>query len=369
VQRTLAVLALMTGLVTTAQAQQQWHSEFGISSGYSRIKPAGTGASDHVDVFGIPSFSLAGVIPGGASLFGIVPVKNKLAIELSAGALQGNVILPGLVGDATFFNVDARADYALTRKVYAAAGAALNFVENGGVHETQVGVEAAVGYRFGFILGLRGRVEANAVFLHKTDLVDPRDVYALEFGVSKQLGAHGRSTAPARATNRAWRSQLGIQGGYTRAHVIGAGVDLTGLSIPGFGGAVTLFGSPASPPILFAILPVGGKFAIEPGLDISRVQGGGTTAFSTNASARLNYAVGHGWYGAAGGNVQYLKLTGGSGETVTGANVAWGYRFPLAGGLGGRFEIDYTMMGENTDLLLPPTNTLGLLFGVTMALQ
>src|SRR6267142_1944497 len=206
VQRTLAVLALMTGLVTTAQAQQQWHSEFGISSGYSRIKPAGTGASDHVDVFGIPSFSLAGVIPGGASLFGIVPVKNKLAIELSAGALQGNVILPGLVGDATFFNVDARADYALTRKVYAAAGAALNFVENGGVHETQVGVEAAVGYRFGFILGLRGRVEANAVFLHKTDLVDPRDVYALEFGVSKQLGAHGRSTAPARATNRAWRS-------------------------------------------------------------------------------------------------------------------------------------------------------------------
>jgi hypothetical protein len=369
VQRLLAVLALMAGLVTTVQAQQQWHSEFGISSGYSRIKPAGTGASDYIDVFGIPSFSLAGVIPGGASLFGIVPVKNKVAIELSASALQGNAILPGLIGDATFFSLDARVDYALTRNVYGAAGAAFNFLENGGLHETQLGVEAALGYRFGFIVGLRGRIEANAVFLHKTNLVDPRTVYALEFGVSKQIGAHGRSTVPVRATNRAWRSQLGIQGGYTRAHVIGADLDLTALSIPGFGGVVTLFGSPAAPPILFAILPVGSKFAIEPGLDISRVQTGGMTEVSTNASARLNYAVGHGWYGAAGGNLQYFKVTGSSGETVTGANVAWGYRFPLAGGLGGRFEIDYTMMGKNTDLALPPTNTLGLLFGVTMALQ
>jgi hypothetical protein len=37
--------------------------------------------------------------------------------------------------------------------------------------------------------------------------------------------------------------------------------------------------------------------------------------------------------------------------------------------LGGRFEANYTMFGENTDLGLVPTNTFGLMFGVTMPLK
>ncbi len=366
-QRTFLLFALLVGITATARGQS-WHSEFGIQSGYTRIKRAGSGAPDHIDVIGIPGFNLPGLLPAGASLFAIVPWNSKIAFETSVSTLQGNALL---IGDATFFNVDVRGDYAITPKVYAAAGGALHFIETNGAHETQLGVEAAVGYRFGFIRGLRGRVEASALFLGKANLLPPFDVYALEFGVSKQLGATGtraRTAAPARASNRAWQPMLGIQGGYTRAHNVGGG-DRTALAIPGIGGSVSVLGTPAGPPILFAILPVARKFAIEPGIDLARVQTSGTTIFAANTSARMNYAVSGGWYGAVGGNLLYVKATGQGGETVTGLNLTWGYRFPLTGGLGGRFELDYTMMKENTNLALPPTNTLGLQFAATMPLR
>ena len=355
-----ALIALLVGITTLSQAQR-WRSEFGIQSGYTRIKPAGTGAHDQIDLIGIPGFNLPGLLPAGASLFAIVPLKNRIALETSLSTLQGNALI---LGDATFFKWDVRGDYAITPHVYAAAGGALHFVETNGAHETQLGVATALGYRFGFIRGLLGRVEANALFIGKAKLLPPVDVYALEFGVSKALAA----AAPARASNRAWQSMLGIQGGYTRAHDVGGG-DRTALAVPGIGGSISVLGTPAGPPILFAILPIARKIAIEPGIDLARVQASGTTVVAVNSSTRVDYAVAGGWYGAVGGNLLYLKATGQGSETVTGLNAAWGYRFPLTSSLGGRFEIDYTMMKANTKLLLPPINTLGLQFGATMPLR
>jgi len=362
------MLALIASVATTAQAQT-WHSEFGVQSGYSRIKLAGTNTSDHIDVFGVPGINLPGVLPGGASLFAILPWKNKIAFETSLSALQGNALSPALPGDATFFNLGVRGDYAITPKFYAAAGGAVNWIESTGQHETQLGIDAAVGYRFGFVRGLRGRIEASAQFYGKSDLLSPVDIYAVEFGVSKQLGARSRTSAPPRASTRAWQPMLGVQGGYTRSHSVGGGADLTAVSVPGLGGSVTVLGTPAGPPIVFAILPIGRKIAVEPGLDLSRIQTSGTTVFGANASARLNYAVSGGWYGALGANLVYIKATGAGGETVTGMNLAWGYRFPFSSGLGGRFEIDYSMLRKNDNLPLPATNTLGLQFGATMPLR
>lgn len=371
-QRTFATLALLSALATGAQAQS-WHTEFGIQSGYTRLKAAGTGNSDYIDVFGIPGFNVPGIIPAGPSLFAILPWKNKIAVETSLSTRQGN---DGLLGDATSLNLGVRGDYAITPRLYGAAGGVLNWIETGGQHETQLGVSAALGYRFGFVRGLRGRVEANVAFLGKSNLLSPVDIYSVQFGVSKQLGsagaggaARGRNTAPALASNRAWQPVFGVQGGYTRSHTVGGGSDLTALSVPGIGGAVTVLGTPAGPPVLFAILPIGRKIAIEPGLDVSRIQTSGTTLFSGNLSTRLNYAVSGGWYAAAGGNLQYIKVTGSGGESVTGANLAWGYRFPFTSGLGGRFEMAYTMMRKNTNLGLPATNTLALQFGATMPLR
>lgn len=363
------MLAVLSALATGARAQS-WHTELGIQSGYTRLKPAGTGASDPIDVFGIPGFNVGGIIPAGPSLFAVLPWKNKIAVETSLSARQGN---DGLLGDATSLNLGVRGDYAITPKLYGAAGGLLNWIETSGQHETQLGVSAAVGYRFGFVRGLRGRVEANVAFLGKSNLLSPVDIYSVQFGVSKQLGAatgaRGRTAAPARASNRAWEPAFGVQGGYTRAHTVGGGSDLTALSIPGIGGAVSILGTSAGPPVLFAILPIGRKIAIEPGLDISRIQTSGTTLFGGNLSARLNYAVSGGWYAAAGGNLLYLKVTGAGGESVTGMNLAWGYRFPFTSGLGGRFEMGYTMMRKNSNVPLPPTNTLALQFGATMPLR
>jgi hypothetical protein len=363
----LAVLAILSGLFTTLPAQS-WHSEFGFQAGYTRVKPAGTGASDQIDVFSLPAFNLPGIIPAGASLFAIIPWKNRLAVETSAGLFQGNAL--GLLGDGTFFDLGLRANYAFTPQLYAAVGGRVNWLETGGLSETQLGVQAAVGYRFGFVAGLRGRVEANASFLGKTELLAPANTYGMEFGVSKQLGsaARGRSSAPAKNT-RAWQPALGLQGGYSRAHAVGGGGDATTLAFPGLGGGATVLGSPAGPPVLFAILPVGTKIAIEPGLDLNRVQSQGQTLFGANVTARLNYAVSGGWYAAAGGNLVYLQVTGADAETITGGNVAWGYRFPLVAGLGGRVEIDYTMMAKNDDIGFPAINTFGIQFAATMPLK
>lgn len=162
-----------------------------------------------------------------------------------------------------------------------------------------------------------------------------------------------------------------MQGGYVRAHAVGGG-DFTGLSFPGLGGAFATFGNlgaPVGAPSVFAIFPIGRKIALEPGLDLHRIQTQGTTIFVGNLALRLNYAVKGGWYGALGGNLEYAKATGTDAETVTGMNVGWGYRFPFTRGLGGRVELNYSMMGDNANLLLPPINTFSLLFGVTMPLR
>lgn len=366
-RRTFALLALAAGVTTSVQAQRVWQTEFGIQSGYTRVKPAGTNASDHIDAFGVPGFTMPALVPAGASLFAIFPWKGKIAFEGSLSAFQGNA-LP-LLGDGTAFDLGVRANYALTPKVYAAAGGRLNWIEFGGQHETQLGIQAGVGYRFGFVAGLRGRVEANASFLGNSALLSPFNTYALEFGVSKQLGtARARSSAPTRRAS-AWQPVLGVQGGYTRAHAVGGAGDLTALSIPGVGGSATVLGTPAGPPVLFAILPVGSKLAIEPGLDISRIQTQGNTLAAANVSARLNYAVSGGWYAGVGGNLVYVKVTGADAETITGLNLGWGYRFPLVAGLGGRFELDYTLMADNANLGLPPVNTVGLQFAATMPLR
>jgi hypothetical protein len=42
---------------------------------------------------------------------------------------------------------------------------------------------------------------------------------------------------------------------------------------------------------------------------------------------------------------------------------------PLTSGLGGRFEANYTLMGENTNVGFPPIHTFALQFGVTLPMR
>lgn len=369
-RRTFAILALAASLTTSAQAQRSWQTEFGIQGGFTRLVAAGSGG-DPTDAFSLPGFNLGNTLPSSAGVYVIIPWSQKLAVETDIAASQLN-----LGGTITLFSLGVRGDYALTRQFYAAAGGALAY-NNGVANETQLGVQAALGYRHRLTGALTGRLEVRTTFYAKAENAPPVDGYGVLLGVSTATTrARPARSGSAAAARRAWTPQLGLSGGYANVHLIGTGSG-TALAFPGYGGAIGTAlstGAPflravTLPPTVFVILPVGDKVAIEPGVDIHRFQESGQTDFSGNLSARLNYAVHGGWYGALGGNLHYMKTTGVNAATRTGLNLAWGYRFPMTGSLGGRVEMNYTMFRRNTDLGLDPTNILGLMLGATMPLK
>ncbi|HKA59100.1 MAG TPA: hypothetical protein VKD28_10840 [Gemmatimonadales bacterium] len=370
-QRTLALLAVLAGFASAASAQQAWRTEFGIQSGFTRLVEAGAGL-DPVDAISFPGFNLGNALPAPAGLYAIIPWSSKLAIETEIAASQ--FTLGG--GTASLISAGLRGDYALTNALYLAAGGALVY-NNGLANETQLGVQGALGFRFGLTGTLNARVEGRTTFYGKADNAAPVDVYSVLFGVSTATsGGRAATGSSTRAPTGAWRPQLGLAGGYAHAHLIDVG-SVTSLSFPGYGGAVgTALGGFLStlravtlPPTVFAIIPIADKVAIEPGLDIHRFQQSGQTDFSGNLSVRLDYAVHGGWYGALGGNLHYLKTSGVNAATRTGVNLGWGYRFPLVLGVTGRVEANYTMFAKNTDLALPPTNVFGLMFGAAMPIK
>lgn len=367
-QRTFAILALLATVATSAQAQRSWQSEIGLQGGYTRVVSAGSGGSP-TDVFSLPGFNVGPAAPLPPAVYVIIPWKNKIAVETELAFSQ---IFLGAVTQATFIQLGLRGDYALSRDFYAAAGGALGYIHNGGLQETQLGLQGALGYRRHLTGPLNFRFEARVSVWGKTDNVGPYDIYSGLIGISTSTRAAaartGRTAAPARG---AWRKQLGVAGGYANIHSVGAGADAVALALPGYGGGFSGLGATGVnlPPTIFAIFPIGSKVAIEPGIDLHRAQSGGTTSFNGNFSARLNYAVSGGWYGALGGSLNYLKSTGTSAATRTGLNLAWGYRFGFVGPLGGRVETSYTLWGKNTDIPLPPQNVFAVMFGVTMPLR
>jgi hypothetical protein len=366
VRRTFALLGLMVGITTSAQAQRAWQSEVGIQGGYSRLVNAGTGAGP-TDVIGLPGFALGPAAPFTPAIFAVLPWKEKIGIELgfSAAQLQGAT-------SATVAEADVRGNYALTNNVYLGVGGAVGYINNNGITETQLGVQGGLGYRRHLTGPLQGRVEFRTMFWGKTENVAARNIYSVLFGVSARTRAAATPRRTTRAaTNRAWTPQFGVAAGYANIHPVGgAAPNITALAFPGFGAALSAFGSPpySLPPTLFVIVPVGTKIALEPGLDLHRQQSGGTTVFSGNLGARLNYAVHGGWYGAVGGTLNYLKSGSQSGSRI-GLNTALGYRFPFSNALGGRIELNYTMFGDNTDLGVPPVNVMGLMVGVMVPLK
>ena len=370
--RTFVLLALLSAVATGAHAQKAWQSEIGVQGGFVRVKPAGSGRPDQIDVFALPGANyVLGLLTHG-SVYAIIPWSEKLAVEPSFVVAQlssGTTQTTGRVG--------LRADYAFTPKVYAAAGGVLLYVHSAGASSKSVGLQGALGYRTHLTGPLNARVEANFASVKKTKQLTPTIDYGLLLGVSARLHgaapaapAAGRRAAPT--TSRAWHTAIGIQGGYEGSHTTG-GQDVSGIAFPALGGSLSGIGAATiigGPPTLFAILPIGTKTAIEPGVDIVRVQQPSirTTGFSGNLSARLDYAVKNGWYAAAGANLNYLKYTGSNG-TLFGGNVAWGYRFGMGGSWGGRLELNYSVFAKNTSLPVGPQNVVGLLLGATLPVK
>jgi hypothetical protein len=330
--------------------QQRWQTEVGVQGGFTRQAPPGMGKLFRIDLLDLPG--VGGF--GRTAVYVIVPVREKIAIEPSFLVSQGsygNGFTRAMIG--------LRGDYAFTSRLYAAAGGTLDYANDDAFHATRLGAQVAAGYRFGLGSRLRGRVEADWQYFKEPVYPWWNNNYSLLLGVSAPTHP---TPAPrtTRTTGRLWEPALGIQGGYSRVHIVQYG-SYALLTFPGWGNSniTSMEYAPGvafypllTPPPLFAVLPLGSRFAIEPGLDLHREKGGGVI-FTGNFSARLDYAVSTHWYGAAGANLAYFKTPKGyplfndpnvSSATKAGASIAWGYRFGFGNGLGGRLEASYMMM-------------------------
>ena len=180
-RKLIAVLALAALGASAASAQQSsWNTEIGIQGGYARVKPAGTGANDHADVFDLPGANGLLGVTSYSSFFAVLKWKEKIALEPSLG-------FGSIAGQISSVGLGLRADYALSPKFYAAGGGVLGYIATSGTTDYQLGVQAAVGYRLKVTGRLNGRLEANWISTKATDVVGAVNVYSLLFGVSTRL--------------------------------------------------------------------------------------------------------------------------------------------------------------------------------------
>lgn len=372
------VLGALTLLAGPVAAQNLWQPAIGIQGGYARVKPAGTGRSDAIDLMEFPTPGYVAPILAYSSLYAIIPAGRRLAIEPTVSFAN---LTESSGGDATSARVGLRADLALSAGIYGAAGVVMNNLQAGGNHATQFGAQLAAGYRFGLTPTLDGRLEANVTATQKRRPgLGPTDTYAVLFGLSSRL-SRGPATRGARApAGSLWAPMIGVTGGYSAIRQDGTGSEITGVFLPGFGGSAPALTSAGTflpqVPTLFAILPVGRRIAFEPGMDLHRVQSNGRTVFSANLAARLDYAVAGGWYAALGAHENWIKATKGSFSDSTktsvgmgGVSVAWGYRFHVAGDVGARTELNYAAFAKNESAPTPAVNTVSILFSLMLGLK
>ena len=369
------LVCLVALVLATPAAGQTWLPAFGLEGGFARFKPAGTHANDYVDFVGLPGSSFVlGSDPFG-TLFAVIPVAGRFAVEPSLSFSEAT-ISPFTVSN---LRVGARLDAAFGPHVYGAIGGVINYFSlAGGGSSGNVGppgLSAALGFRTALTGRLEGRVEAQftAERGSKTSTLDivPTDWYSVLVGVSSSFRARQPLDTP---DDELWSPAIGIQGGYYSDHFVGAGT-LTGVALPGLGTSTGLTVSVGDlfpqTPSLMAVIPEGRRWAIEPGFGLGRVQVTGPAPFtltSVTVAARVDYAVTRGWYAAAGPVTNSYKASRRQWATQSGLSLAWGYRFNIAGDVGGRAEASYTMFAHNHILGVPPANVLGLDFGVMMGL-
>lgn len=364
-----AVVTLATLAVPSAFAQKLWQPEIGIRGGYARIKPAGTGASDAIDLYDIPGSNFLDFLASYGTVYAVVPLTNRMAVEPSLNMSQST---PAFLA-GTHITFGLRVDYAITRNLYAAAGGALAYVSGGGTSVRQVGVQGAAGVRLGPGRGLSGRLEVQTILFHKTADLGPYNVYAITFGVSGRLSSTAGSARPPRRDG--FEPALGFQGGYSHSHVVGSGgSDLITLSVPG-GGSSGFVGIVLGtrPTTLFVILPVRSRLGVDLGVDAHQFQASALlingAIFSGQLTPRLALAVGNGWYAAAGPTFHIVRSPTTKLSAASGAMIGWGYRFPLAGQIGGRAELSYSATAAHNGIGFQAVNTLALMFGALFPLR
>jgi len=137
-----------------------WLPELGVSAGYSSVHISQGPDITVLSFPGAGSASIPGVlaVPGAASLFGIFPLTDRLALE--TGFDWTNLDISGT--HLTSFQLAPRADLAFGKRWYGALGPNVHFLRvSGSKTEGVAGVTAAWGLRFHLSGALRGRFELS----------------------------------------------------------------------------------------------------------------------------------------------------------------------------------------------------------------
>jgi hypothetical protein len=359
----LALLTLIATVAAWPAAAQAWHPEIGLRGGLVRLKPTGTGRSDQVDLLDLPGGDYLGQVQSQSALYLVIPLGGRLALEPSLSFQQNTPAL--IVGTMALMGL--RADVALGRGFFAAVGGALRY-RDASTAAFQPGVQGAVGWGAQLMGPVSLRVEAQVTAFRRTSLTFPYDAYALLVGMSTRLDDRPPPPSARRKRRPIWEPMVGVQGGYYRLHVIGAGEDIAVLSLPGNGsGSLTGVFAPGPAPFFF-VVPLGGPLALEVGADAHRSQSSGpVTVFTGQIAPRVDWALGEHWYVAAGGRFHLLKGTGTALVAPPGVAVATGYRVEVTADVIARAELSYNVDRERSDFGVSPTNSLSFTVGLMVA--
>ena len=359
--RLVAPLAALALLAPLRLAAQQWgRTALGLEGGFTYIKYAGTKFFD--SELHLPGFSDGTALPTPPSLYLIVPMSGRLALEPSVTVgLSSNLFFWG-----THFQLGLRADYLITSTFYGAVGGVLvrqaggNGVTNRSGYS--VGAQAGLGARFHLTIVIDGSAEAQAQFWGKTRVAVAQNAYSLMLGFSAPLDGTPASRTvggDARHTHRGIR--LGIAGGLSDEHITN-GSDQLQLSVPGSGTQAPF----VSPPAFFVTVPLSDRLTLEPGLELHRTHYNGFTYGTGALATHLNLALGGGWYGGAGLVEVMKKATGTPLVGLTGLSVQGGYEFKLAGAWDGRLELSHIILARQRAWHEPPLSVTSLMVGATV---
>lgn len=360
-KRLVAPLAALALCAPLRLAAQQWsQTALGLEGGFTYIKYAGTKFFD--SELHLPGFSDGTPLPTPPSLYLIVPVSGRLALEPSVTVgLSSNLLFWG-----THFQLGLRADYLITSTFYGAVGGVLvRQAQGNGVTNTSgynLGAQAAMGARFHLTDVIDGRAEAQAQFWGKTRTAVAQNVYSLMLGFSAPLDGKAASRTVGGDAHHPHRGvRLGIAGGLSDEHITN-GSDQLQLSVPGSGTQAPF----VSPPAFFVTVPLSDRLTLEPGLELHRTHYNGFTYATGALAARVNMGLGSGWY-VGSGLVEVVKkgtitrLVG-----LTGASLQGGYEFKLAGAWDGRLELSHIILARQRAWHEPPLSVTSLMVGATV---
>lgn len=362
-----SLVAITLGATAPLQAQQQWEPQVGILAGFMHQTVNGQDLS----TWSLPGSGLAGLgFPVPSSVYGIVPLRGRWAVEIGAGV--NDLSVGG--GQFSTLTLAPRLDAALTQHLYAALGPTMTALRLGGLSLTQWGGAGAVGYRMRLTRHLTARVEAyyEHRFAADTNNAPKADLYGVQLGFAAVLGQPAPPSRPARGAVPVnpglWSPAIVLSAGYVNAFAPGQG-SVSFFTLPGAGSApstgfTSLVAGPAG---ASAIIPVSKRIAIEPEVDVhSFAPSGGSTFTAYEVTVRADYAFGRHMYAAVGAGT---SGTSGAAPSISewAGLAAVGVRFPLVAGVSGRLEYDYASWSG--DGSTPGLQTNALMFGMVAPIR